>query len=163
MSKAGSGPRSSRFPGASPWAIFEAPDVPSGWDSWRCNVLAGHQTPTAAGRGGSQHRQASSASHPLGPQLLGWAWKCSASSSSPIAVKETSQLLSHLPASCLPGAAWQSEGRQHAGSVSEQPPRQNTPRTGSLAKYRAELGEKTAWRCGSIEIKNGNLQLLLGL
>lgn len=30
----------------------------------------------------------------------------------------------------------------------------NKLRTESLAKYRAELGEKTMWQCSSIKIKN---------
>jgi len=35
------------------------------------------------------------------------------------------------------------------------------PRTESLAKYSAELGEKTMWQCSSIKIKNENRKPLL--
>lgn len=38
----------------------------------------------------------------------------------------------------------------------------NKPRTDSLAKYRAAVGEKTMCQCSSIRIKNENLKLQLG-
>lgn len=67
-------------------------------------------------------------------------------------------LLSHLTASCISRTARAlTSSVALATSLAEK----NKPRTESLAKYRAELGEEPTWQCSSIKIKNGDLKLLL--
>lgn len=155
--ESGSGPQSSCFLGAALWAIFKAPMWPI-WSDIFAGMLTVHQMLWAAWRTwvipaptGIKLQPSSRTAAPragrecLGSLLYLLSWG------------PTSQLLSHLTASCTP-ACWQ--GWQCTGSIGYWPCSKNKLRTESLAKYKAELGKKM-WHHSSIKVKNENLKLLM--